>query len=450
MKLKHFGTDGIRGEFGGPVVNERTAYHAGRAAVGLARSHLNADTPKILIGRDTRASGAQLFEALANGISAEGGEPVDLGIAPTPSIAKMASVSGAALACSLTASHNPCQDNGLKFFLGSGTKLTEELELDLDNRLDQLLCDGEAKIGEDVSFPELGVQVYEDAVVSSFDDSLFQGVRIALDCANGALSEIAPRVFSKLGATIEVVGASPDGANINLDVGSEHPESLKVLLENETFDLGFAFDGDGDRMIAFDASGIKLPGEAVMAILAMAAKSSGQLSADTLVTTVQSNFGLDATMKENGINVKRVDVGDKHIARLMLSEGYKLGGEESGHLIIGEFSITGDGLFAALKLASVVLDSGRSIKELASVYNAFPQVSKSLMAVDKPPLESCSNLQGEINRIESELGDQGRLLIRYSGTEPKLRLLVEASDQAFAETAADRLVEAAGRDLELR
>ncbi len=448
MKLKHFGTDGIRGEFGGPVVNERVAYHAGRAAVGLAKCHLNVETPTILIGRDTRESGVKLFEALAKGIVSEGGEAVNLGIAPTPGIAKMAAVSGAALACSLTASHNPSKDNGLKFFLGKGVKLSEELEKDLDDRLDAFLSQEESENGLDFSHKENDVQAYEASVVSSFADNLLAGSRIALDCANGALSEIAPRVFRKLGADIEVVGASPDGSNINSGVGSEHPESLKALYQKGEFDFGFAFDGDGDRMIAFDEHGNKLPGEAVMAILALAAKASGELVGDTLVTTVQSNFGLDAAMKENGVAVKRVDVGDKHIARLMMAEGFNLGGEESGHLIIGSFSITGDGLFAALKLASVVLSS-RKLSELASTYKAFPQVSKSLIVASKPPLESCSSIQNEIEKIQSELGEEGRLLIRYSGTEPKLRLLVEASDRQKAEALAERLVEAAGNDLEL-
>ncbi|MDQ8185641.1 hypothetical protein [Pelagicoccus sp. SDUM812002] len=450
MSLKHFGTDGIRGQYGSAVLNDDVAFRAGKAAVRVARERFSAPVPQIVVGRDTRASGLALLNAFAAGVASEGGKMIDLGVAPTPCVAFAARSSEAILACSITASHNPACDNGIKFFEGSGVKPSEDLEQSLDDMVEQIPAD-DFDPSEKVSVidgSELRSQ-YQRAVASAFPRGLLAGKRIALDCANGAMSEIAPVVFRQLGAVLEVVGEKPDGSNINDGVGSEYPETLGALYSSGKFDYGFAFDGDGDRLVMFDETGKKIEGEALLAALAIDAKQRAELPGDTLVTTVQSNLGLDAALKENGIRTERTDVGDKHIARLMLRTGYLLGGEESGHLVVGKFAITGDGLVAALAMAEAVARSAGSVSRLASVYSAFPQISKAFKVAEKPPLADCRAISACIEKLDSKLGEDGRLLIRYSGTEPKIRLLVEARTDEAVAAAFEELRAAVDSDLVL-
>ncbi len=450
MSLKHFGTDGIRGPYGSEGLNDGIAFRAGFAAVQVAREMGLAERPTIVAGRDTRASGESLLRAFAAGVSRSGGEVKDLGVAPTPCVAFAARESGAHLACVLTASHNPASDNGIKFFQGDGVKPSEALEQALDDAIG--LAAGEeydpSETVSPVSASDLKA-AYVEAVVGRFPSGLLAGKRVALDCANGAAFELGPQIFRSLGATVSVVADQPDGANINLGVGSEHPESLAALYSSGKYDMGFAFDGDGDRVILSDETGKRVPGEALLAALALDARREGKLSDATLVTTVQSNLGLDAALKPLGVSVARVDVGDKFIARLMLAEGYSVGGEESGHLVLGDFAVTGDGLFAAAKLAELVCKSGTAIGELTSVYKAFPQRSQAVKVAAKLPLELCANLSGCIQETEKELGENGRLLVRYSGTESKLRLLVEARSEQVVDSSMAALLDAVGKDLEL-
>ncbi len=450
MSLKHFGTDGIRGQYGSAVLNDEIAFRAGRAAVRVAREKLSVEVPQIVAGRDTRASGVALLHAFAAGVAAEGGTLVDLGVAPTPCVAFAARTSEAVLACSITASHNPACDNGIKFFEGSGVKPSEDLEQSLDDRVGCISADGfdPEKTAPMVDGSALRSR-YEQAVVEAFPAGLLAGKKVAMDCANGAMSEIAPAVFRALGAELTVVGDQPNGANINDGVGSECPESLGTLYSTGEYDYGFAFDGDGDRLVMFDETGKKIEGEALLAILAIDAKSRGELPGDTLVTTVQSNLGLDSALKENGIKTERTDVGDKHIARLMLRTGYLLGGEESGHLVVGKFAVTGDGLVAAIAMAEVLARSNAKVSSLAGVYSAFPQISKAFKVAEKLPFADCSTISSCIEKLDSDLGDNGRLLVRYSGTEPKIRLLVEARTSGAVESAFEELRVAVAADLEL-
>jgi len=445
MSLKYFGTDGIRGLYGGDTLNDEIAFRAGKAAARAARSLQGASEAKIVVGRDTRESGDALLNAFAAGVSLEGGTVVDLGIAPTPCVAFAARESDAVLGCSITASHNPACDNGIKFFEGTGVKPSETLEQTLDDFVGEASIDGMDTIGSARIEAGTGLRrMYASAVASHFAGGFLEGKRVALDCANGAMFEIAPNVFKELGAELTIVGNSPDGTNINAGVGSECPGSMAAMYAKAEYDLGFSFDGDGDRLVVFDKSGKAISGEAVLALLALDAKEMGTLHGDTLVTTVQSNLGLDAALRERGIKVERTDVGDKHIARLMLKESYTLGGEESGHLVYGSFAVTGDGLVAALAISQIEAKGG-----LTNPYAPFPQASKALRVAAKPPFESCPNLSACIERLTEELGDYGRLLVRYSGTEPKIRLLVEARTDDVVSSAMEVLQAAVEKDLEL-
>ncbi|MCH6257853.1 hypothetical protein MLD52_14945 [Puniceicoccaceae bacterium K14] len=449
MSLKYFGTDGIRGEYGGSLLTDELAFRVGVAAAEFAKSAYSTAEPTLLIGRDTRQSGVRLEKCLASGFASRGGRIHLMGVAPTPAIAFACSSSDADVACAITASHNPHTDNGLKFFQSNGTKLDESMEQSLDDAVGEALPESLKLIdylAEDVS-ALLGK--YTEALLDRFGRGLLDNRKVALDCANGATSFIATQLFEGLGATVTATGVSPDGENINKKVGSEYPESLQTLLDTSGFDYGFAFDGDGDRVVVFDDKGEKLSGESVMAALAIGFKESKRLSGDVLVTTAQSNLGLDFALKSSEIAVERVGIGDKFVSRKMLAKNYSLGGEESGHFIIGEFSMTGDGMCSALAVAQMVENSKKPLAELTSVYKAFPQASQSVRVVEKIPLERCEALQKCISTAEASLGEEGRLLIRYSGTEPKLRLLVEASDQTVVDDTMNHFLEAVAKDLTL-
>lgn len=448
MTLKHFGTDGIRGEYGGSALNDEIAFRAGVAAARLLKRDKENNSPLLVVGRDTRGSGPLLLAALKSGFESEGGKVQSIGVAPTPAIAKVVALGEADMGCALTSSHNPSSDNGLKFFSGMGTKLSEDSEYALDSEVD-LVASPEAS-----AFPVAGddaaqaVEAYVDAVASAFPAMYLKGKRIAIDCANGALSGIAVNMLERFGAEVYAVGISPNGTNINDGVGSECPDSIGNLYGNDNYDLGFAFDGDGDRMIAFDENGIKLAGEATLGLLAIHSQSMGELKQGVLVTTIQSNLGLDVALSEKGISVKRVDIGDKFISRLMVADGYNVGGEESGHVVLGDFSMTGDGLFAAMKVALAVVESGQSLSELSSFYRAFPQATRAIRVSQKPPIENCPQISRTIKDIEESFGSQGRLLVRYSGTEPKIRLLVEADSDTKTMGAISQLEQAVKEDLE--
>jgi len=448
MVLKHFGTDGIRGEYGSPKLNDAIAYRSGSALARLLRNQEDGpDSPTLLVGRDTRASGVNLLVALAAGFEAGGGRILSLGIAPTPAVAKLVDLLGVDAGCAITASHNPSKDNGLKFFQMGGAKPSESFEHELDEGIDSDDLPVESDFPEVADSAADQVELYVSALLESFPRGILKGKRIALDCANGAMSEFAPKVFEQLGASIEVIGSNPSGENINDGVGSECPQAMSALMDTLGFDMGFAFDGDGDRVIAFDQEGTKLAGEATLGILAIEANRLQRLSGSVLVTTNQSNLGLDTALAEEEIETRRVDIGDKFVSRLMVEGGFDLGGEESGHIVIGEFSKTGDGLYAALKVAELVSSAGESLKELSAFYQPFPIEKRSLPVNAKRPIETCPHLNAAIARLNRELGEDGRLLVRYSGTEPKLRLLVEAKEADLAASAIRDLEQAVEMDL---
>lgn len=444
MSRKYFGTDGVRGVYGGPVVNERFAAQLGFAAVRWLRRGAGAAPGRVLIGRDTRASGATLEAAVAHGVRAAGAEPVSLGVLPTPAVARAVRVTGAPLGVVITASHNPASDNGIKFFGPGGVKLTDQDELAIES----FLADPGAAEGQ---LPQVNgvVKDYIAATAQLLPAHALRGWRIVLDTANGATCGTTPLVLRELGAEVIGIGDAPDGTNINAGVGSEHPEQLAARVRAEGARLGIAHDGDGDRCVLCDERGEVLDGDEILTLLALHALQQHTLVKGTLVVTVQSNLGVDAAIAAAGGRVLRTNVGDRYVIERMLAEGATLGGESSGHIICSDISPTGDGLVAALKVIDVMLAAGRPLSELRRGLTKFPQLTAALKVREKKPLECLSQLPAAIRALENELGSQGRVLVRYSGTEPKLRLLVEGPNDAVVRDALGRLEAAARADLEL-
>ncbi len=400
----------------------------------------------VLIGRDTRASGPGLVAAVAAGLRAGGLAPVSLGVTPTPAVARAVRARGARLGVVVTASHNPAADNGIKFFATDGLKLSDADEAEIEALMPA--ADAvPAWRGAPVPMEENGTAAYVADLASALTAGALAGWRIVVDAANGATAGTTPEVLRRLGAEVAALGVSPDGLNINAGVGSEHPEQLAREVVAHGARLGVAHDGDGDRCILCDETGAVLDGDEILAILALDALRRGALAVKTLVVTVQSNLGLDAAVSAGGGRVERTDVGDRHVLAKLLSSGATLGGESSGHIIDLNVSPTGDGLAAAMGIIAVMRATGRPLSELRRVLKKFPQGTRNIKVAEKKPLAECVTLSAEIAAVERELGAGGRVMARFSGTESKLRLLVEAGDDALVMSALNRLESAARRDL---
>jgi phosphoglucosamine mutase len=445
----YFGTDGVRGPYGGPVVNEDFFARLGKAAARWLAAR-GVVSGKVLIGRDTRASGADLVRALGAGLLEGGAAPVSVGIAPTPAVSCAVAVGGAALGAAVTASHNPAGDNGVKFFGPDGAKLSDGDEAAIEALIERDGAgpsppppDGEELPGESV------VEAYIGEALKILPPEGLSGWTIALDTANGAACNSSSTVLYLLGARLTCIGDVPDGLNINKGVGSEHPEGLSQLVVSSGARLGIAHDGDGDRCVICDETGAVLDGDEILTILALHALARGTLAANTLVVTVQSNMGIEAAVSAAGGRVVRTPVGDRYVAAGMRAEGARLGGESSGHIVNFDFGPTGDGLAAALKVIEVMRETGRPLSELRKALRKFPQLTASLTVRAKKPIESLPRLPAAMKALEAELGASGRILVRYSGTEPKLRFLVEAPTDATARAGIDQLVAAARSDLEV-
>ena len=443
MKRDYFGTDGVRGPYGGPVINEAFAFRLGWAAGRWAGGR-----GRVVIGRDTRASGQSLVRAVAAGLAAAGLEPVSLGVLPTPAVAGAVRSAGAVLGVVVTASHNPAADNGIKFFAGTGIKLTDADEA----RIEQLLpppsavAEGaNAAVCEDVA----AVPRYIAAASALLPAQALAGWKIVLDTANGATAWTSPVVLRGLGAEVVALGDAPNGKNINDGVGSEHPEKLAAKVLATGARLGIAHDGDGDRCIMCDELGQVLDGDEVLALLAVHALGKGALAAGTLVVTVQSNLGVDVAVTAAGGRVVRTAVGDRYVIERMLAEGAKLGGESSGHIICAEIAPTGDGLVAALKVLEVMRGTDQPLSELRKVLVKFPQATRNIKLRQRRELSACVSLTSAIAALEAELGAQGRVLVRFSGTEAKLRLLVEGPTESAVRSGIELLATAAAADLEV-
>lgn len=443
MARNYFGTDGVRGPYGGPVINEEFAARLSCAAARWAR----ASGAVALIGRDTRASGASLEAAVMRGLAAAGAAPVSLGVVPTPAVARAVCSDGATLGVVITASHNPAADNGIKFFGRGGVKLTDAQEEEIEALLPDRV-DGASAAAPQPSHAH-ALEEYKSAALRLLPPGALRGWRIVLDTANGATCGTTPAVIRGYGAEVIGLGDAPNGTNINAGVGSEHPEQLAARVRTESARVGVAHDGDGDRVVLCDERGDILDGDEILTLLATHALARGRLANKILVVTVQSNLGVDAAVAAAGGRVLRTNVGDRYVIERMRAEGATLGGESSGHIVCSEVSPTGDGLVAALKLIEVMLDTGKPLSELRKVLRKFPQGTAALLVREKKPIASLHHLPATIRELERELGTQGRVLVRYSGTEAKLRLLIEGPNSEIVQAGLARLETAARRELEI-
>ncbi|HVU17261.1 MAG TPA: phosphoglucosamine mutase [Candidatus Didemnitutus sp.] len=440
---KFFGTDGVRGEYGGAVMNDEFAWRLGAAAGRFVIESGGTKGGLVVIGRDTRASGAALERAIAGGLASAGLKPETGGVVPTPAVSLAVRKSGAVLGVVITASHNPAADNGIKFFGSRGSKLSDEQEA----RIEELLpaSAGSAWTGPLVERDLRGP--YTELATRLLGPQSLPGWKIVLDAANGAGAVTSRTVLAALGADLTLIGDRPDGHNINAGVGSQHPEALGQAVRNAGARLGVAHDGDADRCVLCDETGDPLDGDEILVILALEALARNQLANQELVVTVQSNLGVDAAIRAAGGKVVRTPVGDRYVSERMQADNAVLGGESSGHVVCADISPTGDGLVAALKVIAAMRRSNRPLSELRRSLKKFPQETSALRVREKIPLEKLVVLPAEIQSVQTELGDRGRVLVRYSGTEPVLRLLVEGESNDVVGRMMGRLVAAAGREL---
>ncbi len=434
-----FGTDGVRGVANRDVTAELAL------DLSVAAAHVLADAgafaghrPFAVVGRDPRASGEFLSAAVAAGLASAGIDVLDVGVLPTPAVAYLTGARGADLGVMLSASHNAMPDNGIKFFARGGHKLDDVIEDAIEKRLRE---PWERPTGAAVGRLRADLTAADDYVAHLLGalPHRLDGVHVVVDCAHGAASEVAPRLLEAAGARVHVIGGEPDGLNINDGYGSTHLEQLQEAVVQHGADLGVALDGDADRCLAVDAAGQVVDGDQIMAILALALRERDALASDTLVATVMSNLGLIQAMQREGIAVVQTAVGDRYVLERMRAGGFTLGGEQSGHVILTDHGTTGDGLLTGLLLASRVAQSGVPLAELATVMQRLPQVMVNVPDVDKSRAGDDEDVLAAIQAAESELGGTGRVLLRPSGTEPLVRVMVEAGEATQAQALADRL-----------
>jgi phosphoglucosamine mutase len=440
-----FGTDGVRGQANGLVTAELALGLAVSAAHVLgdlvrvpAADGATGHRPLAVVGRDPRASGEFLEAAVVAGLASAGVDVQRLGMLPTPAVALLTGLSGADFGVMISASHNPMPDNGIKFFARGGHKLDDAAEDAIEAHLG---ASWErpvgASVGRVVDAPD-PIGQYVDYLHKAAPTPL-TGLRVVLDCAEGAASLVAPRAFRELGADVVAIHAAPDGLNINDGCGSTHLAPLRAAVVDVGAHAGFAFDGDADRVLAVDAAGDVVDGDQILAILALSLRAAGELPGDRVVATVMSNLGFVQAMRAAGISVVSSSVGDRYVLEAMRSGGVVLGGEQSGHVILGDHATTGDGILTALKVAGEMASSGRALSDLAGVVTKLPQVLVNVSGVDRSAVESDPVLQAAVAAAQDELGDTGRVLLRSSGTEPLVRVMVEAATPDQAQVMADRL-----------
>ena len=436
-----FGTDGVRG-IANTELTAELAYSLGRAGAFVLTEGTH--KPKILVAKDTRISGDMLEAALVAGILSVGAEAVILGVVPTPAVAHLTREYNADAGVMISASHNPVEYNGIKFFDGRGYKLSDELEDQIQAVIESNFEGVPSPVGGAVGrsyTEETALREYIDYAMSTIKTDL-KGLRVALDCANGAAYKAAVKAFRALGARVYVINDNPDGNNINENCGSTHMEELMDYVVRKNCDIGFAFDGDADRCLAVDEKGNMINGDFLLTICAKALKESGRLKDDTLVVTVMSNLGLDIAAKREGINLVKTKVGDRYVLEEMLKENYILGGEQSGHIIFLHHNTTGDGLVTALQIAAILKESGKTFSELAGVMKELPQVLVNAKVPNEKKniyLEDAEIIEA-INNVEAKLNGVGRVLIRPSGTEPLVRVMLEGENQDEINEMANSLV----------
>ncbi|QCQ92146.1 phosphoglucosamine mutase [Rhodococcus sp. SGAir0479] len=436
-----FGTDGVRGLANAELTAELALKVAAAAAEVLAPQGPGPERPIAVVGRDPRASGEMLEAAVTAGLTAAGVDVVLVGILPTPAVAYLTGAYGAALGVMISASHNPMPDNGIKIFAAGGHKLDDEIE----DRIEAAIATGPARrptgagIGRvEVAFDATGRYL---AHLAGALDTRLDGLTVVVDCAHGAASTVAPEAYRAAGATVIAVNADPDGLNINDGCGSTHLEGLQRAVVEHGADLGLAHDGDADRCLAVDASGAVVDGDAIMTVLAIGMHESGLLVENTLVATVMSNMGLHIAMREAGITLRTTAVGDRYVLEELRAGGFSLGGEQSGHVVLPGHGTTGDGVLTGLRLMGRMAATGRSLAELAGAMTSLPQVLVNVRVSDKAAVAAASHVRAAVADAEAELGDTGRVLLRPSGTEQLVRVMVEAADPETARRIAETLAE---------
>lgn len=436
---KYFGTDGVRGIANKDLTPE-LAFKIGRVAGYILTKDIK--NPKVLIGHDTRVSGDMLEGAIISGLLSVGIEVMRLGVISTPGVAYLTKANSAEAGIMISASHNPVEDNGIKIFGPDGFKLTDDQEREIEELLNEEQDDLPRPIGADIGvvndYFESG-QKYLSYLKDTVDND-FSGIRIALDCANGATSSLATHLFADLEADIYSIGSSPNGLNINDKVGSTYPEQLQSFLIEKEADIGLAFDGDGDRLIAIDEKGNIVDGDQIMFICAKHMNEKGFLNHNTVVSTVMSNLGFYQALEKHDMKSKVANVGDRYVLEEMRKGDYNLGGEQSGHIIFLDLSTSGDGMLSALQLVNIMKETGKPLSELANEMKVFPQVLKNVRVTDKERALSNPKILDEIDAVEKELDGEGRVLVRPSGTEPLVRVMVEAESEEACEQYADRIV----------
>ncbi len=436
-----FGTDGVRGEANADLTPE-LAYRLGRAAT-LYFGKRSKDKPKILIGRDTRISGEMLEAALIAGICSAGGRAISVGVIPTPAVAFLVKKIQTQAGIVISASHNPFYDNGIKFFGGDGFKLPDAVEDNIETIVRQIEKEDNfsrpvgAKIG-DVEYRHDLLDEYVDFVVSTTKEN-FDGMKIVLDCANGAAFEAMPAVLTRLGADLILMGSKPNGININDDCGSTHIENLRLEVLRQKADIGIAHDGDADRCLCIDERGNLIDGDHILVMCAKLLMDAGKLPKNTVVTTVMANIGFRQAIESLGGRYEVTAVGDRYVLENMLKNGYTLGGEQSGHIIFSDFATTGDGLITALQVLSAMKKSNQSAAELNSLMTTFPQVLINVKVFDKEAAQNSDAVKRAIAEGEEELGATGRILVRPSGTEPLVRVMAEGPNKNQIERICNKI-----------
>lgn len=443
-----FGTDGIRGRANVYPMDGRTAFTAGKAAAAYFKA--NGKSGHVVIGRDTRISGDMLAQAVAAGICSAGLNVRHLGIVPTPAVAHAAGRANAAAGVVISASHNPFEDNGIKLFDSNGRKLSDQVE----DRIEALMQDTQAEkttaaaehIGRVIQ-GDLAGDGYIQFLLDNSDLQSLGGMTVVLDCANGATYQVAPRLFERLGARVIALNCQPDGININAMCGSQHPQAMAQAVTANRADIGLAFDGDGDRLIAVDEKGTILSGNQIMVVCAEDMQRKGRLNHNIVVSTVMSNIGFGQALDRLGIDGVTTQVGDRYVMEKMIALDATLGGEDSGHIIFRDRHTTGDGLFAALRLIEAMQSTQRPLSELSASMTVYPQELINVTVADKPALESVPEIVAIIESIEAKLGRQGRVLVRYSGTQLKCRVMVEGPTAKETRTYARQIADIVRRQL---
>ena len=445
---KYFGTDGIRG-IAGESLTADLSFKVGKALGKLLTE--KKEHPKVVIGRDTRISCDMIEQALTAGLTSTGVNVMTVGTIPTPAIAYLTKTIETDSGIMISASHNPYQDNGIKIFGPDGFKLTDEQELEIESLIDnseQIKNASFEKIGKLYGGSELS-QKYVQHIKQSISGDL-SNIKIALDCANGATTGVAPYIFGDLEADIETIGCQPNGININDNVGSTKIDTISAFVKENNVDVGFAFDGDGDRVLAVDANGNIVDGDKIMFILAKHLKEQGELKDNMVVSTVMSNIGFYKAIEENGLQSVKTAVGDRYVVEEMRNNNYSLGGEQSGHIILMNYATTGDGILTAVRLANIIKSTGKSLEELASEVSIYPQKLVNIKVIDKKAAMEDSEILVECEKVEKELEVNGRILLRASGTENLIRVMVEASSDELTDKYCEQVAKIVREKFEVK